>query len=165
MPIANHLPGVQNHLTDHLSRNFSLSHVSFPETSILQTIFVTRGIPTINLYAKRVTGNVTCSALEEASVQAPCPMPSISRWQVAPFYAFPLIPIIPQVILKLKVDWTKLILIALACPRYCWFSNFLVLSVQPPIPSSLSQPTHSESQPTLHPMLSSLHLTAWLLHG
>lgn len=54
-------------------------------------------------------------------------------WESVLLHAFPPILIIPQVILKMKLDCAKLILVAPSWPKQCWFSDLLALSVQPPI--------------------------------
>lgn len=66
--IADHLPRVQNHLADHLGRNFSLSHEWSLKTIILQVIFTAWGMPTVSLL-QGATGKVICSAHDRASVR------------------------------------------------------------------------------------------------
>lgn len=72
--IVIHLPGVQSHLSDHLSKYFSLNHKWFLKTSVIWSIFIAWSILTIDLFATRLTGNMACSALQGASVHAQCLM-------------------------------------------------------------------------------------------
>lgn len=70
-------------------------------------------------------------------------------------YAFPSVPLLPMVVLKLKKDHACIILIALL--GLTWPS----LPGLPPEPRLISW-KHSH---LLHPNLATLHFTAWVLHG
>lgn len=104
------------------------------------------GIPTIDLFTTR--DNRKCCLL--LGVGGVClSLGSLSdifhlSQQSALLYAFPPILIIIQVILKLRADHGKLIQISLAWPRQCWFSDLLMLPIQPLWYPFLSIPTYSQ---------------------
>ncbi|KAG6935305.1 hypothetical protein G0U57_015145, partial [Chelydra serpentina] len=81
-------------------------------------------------------------------------------------YAFPPFPLVHRVLLKLRRDRARLILIAPAWPRQHWYTTLLELSVTTPITLPLWLDLITQEHGRLcHPDLQSLHLTAWLLHG
>lgn len=84
----------------------------------------------LSTYLQQKTRSTVSFALEWIAIHAFWLMPS--NWTGGQHYCMPFPPValIPQIILKLKLDHTKLILIALAWSRHCFFSSLHSLSVQ-----------------------------------
>lgn len=79
---------------------------------------------------------------------------------------FRLILLVHNVLLKIKWDQVWLILKTSACLSQHWFTTLVGLSVVAPIPLPLHLDLISQDHDRLfHLNLSSLHLTAWKLHG
>lgn len=99
---------------------------------MLRSIFAKWSIPAIDLFA---TKDNKCDQFCSQLGLSPGTLTNAFHlnWESVLMYAFPMIPLIPQLILKLKLNHTKLILIATIRLRQRWFSDLLSLSIQPPI--------------------------------
>lgn len=80
-------------------------------------------------------------------------------WSDRLLYAFPPIPLIHKVLLKIRGDQARVILIAPAWACQHWFATLLAWSVKPPISLLLGSDLMSQNHGCLfHPSLHTLHL-------
>ncbi|XP_067398957.1 uncharacterized protein [Emydura macquarii macquarii] len=163
---ASHLPGVRNSKADRLSRFFSPRHEWSLHQDIVACLFQRWGTPRLDLFA--TAENRKCPRFCSLRGREPGSLSDafLIPWTGDLMYAFPPVPLLPQVLLKIKRDRADIILIAPAWPRQHWYSMLLDLSITEPIPlprrCDLISQDHGR---LLHPDLDSLHLTAWRLCG
>uniref|UniRef100_A0A2D4J0A8 ribonuclease H n=1 Tax=Micrurus lemniscatus lemniscatus TaxID=129467 RepID=A0A2D4J0A8_MICLE len=86
------------------------------------------------------------------------------RWPHELLYAFPPLPIIPQVIRRILEEEAEVILVAPFWPRRPWFADLMELSVQPPWRVPDSKVSLSQG-PLKHPDPTRLQLAGWRLSG
>lgn len=163
---ASDLPGAQNKLADHLSRSFSDHHKWSLCPAVRKIIFQQWGTLHVDLFATRHNGKCHqfCSLLDH--IIRSLSDAFLFPWTGHLFYAFPPIPLVHKVLLKIKRDQVRVILIAPALPCQHWFTTLLDLSVVSLIPLPLHPHLISQDHScVLHVSLVSFHQTAWKLHG
>lgn len=151
---ASYLPGAQNELADHLSRSFSNHPEWSLRSDVTEVVFQQRVIPQVDLFMTR--HNRMSPDLFPSESQPHVPL---RHFPLSMFYAFPPIPLVHKVLLKI-------IPIALTWPHQHWFATLLDLLVASLIPLPVHPDLISQDHSCLlQPNLRSLHLTAWKLHG
>lgn len=86
-------------------------------------------------------------------------------WTNGLFYAFPVIPLLPKVLWQIRQEKARLILISLGWLRQMWLRDLHDLSGVLPIYLPLIPDLVWNKGSVLHPNLSSLRSTVWLLTG
>lgn len=130
------------------------------------SIFQLWGFPRLDLFASRENRKCRrfCSLLGHGRGSVSDAF--LQSWVVGLLYAFPPFPLIHRVLLKIRRDHARVILIAPAWPHQHWYTSLLHMSVQAPLSLPLLPDLITQDRGSLrHPNLESLHLTAWMLHG
>lgn len=132
--VASHLLSIQNGLAIQLGKLFTLDHEMSVNTTILRSIFQIGWILFVDLFAicQSRKSSLFCSRAghsPEYISQA-----FLHPWDKILLYAYPLVLLILKVILKLKQDQGKMILIASTWTRLPWFSDLHKLSIREPLP-------------------------------
>ena len=139
---------------------------NYLQLTICQEIWKVLGTPQVDLFATALNHRLP-------RYMSPCPDPQAlevdamyQRWDNLEAYAFPPLPLLRQVLLKLRLSNCKMILVAPCWPRQPWFTDLLDHLVGHPI--ALPDREDLLFQPglnVLHPNPRRLRLHAWLLYG
>lgn len=160
---ATYIPGRQNHLADHLSRNFPTSSEWAVNRRYLEPIFSEWGTPSVDLMATSENAQlprfVTRFKNRKAIAQDAFSIP----WTFPLVYIFPPFPLILKTLLKIAKEETHAILILPFWPRRPWFPLLLQMAAAPPIALPLKKDLLRQGQWT-HQNPGRLQLAAWLLN-
>ena len=172
---AEHVPGLENHLADALSRggpqSISAKRVRGSSVEwrlnpmVCQTIFARVDRPHIDLFASSRNFQIPTYFSWEADAQALGRDALNQDWSGLLAYAFPPFALIPRVLLKLSQTPSCLvILVAPMWPRQLWFPRLTELLVAEPVrlplrPDLLSIP-ELRQKVSMH-TVRTLHLTVW----
>ena len=165
-PIASHIPGQDNLITDFLSRGRVLPSEWTLHPMVMDQIVRTLGPLQVDLFASALNARLPryCSRVQDPAAWR---IDAFSfQWKGFRGYAFPPISLIPRILRKIREDQARVVLIAPWWPRRNWFPELVGLLAGlpwtlPRRPDLIAQPISQ----TLHPRLSALHLTVWPLSG
>ncbi|KAF7246574.1 Origin recognition complex subunit 5 [Varanus komodoensis] len=154
--------GTDNVEADALSRQMSTTHEWELDRPICDKLFRMWVYPDIDLFATRE--NRVCKLFcSRAGIGQDSRGDALMiNWNNVTFYAFPLIPLLMGVVLKIVQDNATEILITSWWPRQPWFTTLLIQSKGvfhrlPMVPHLLTQ----HNGEIRHPDLASLKLTVW----
>ena len=161
---ATHLPGEQNVMADALSRGLFNQNEWSLSQSWADHLFQIFGRPHVDLFASHLNFKLPTFVSRNPHPLAWATDALSLDWNHLMVYAFPPIPLLQRVLLKLRRSSTEMILVAPFWPRQSWFPLILHMLVDLPFlfpedPQLLSQ----VRQRIRHPDLQSLHLAAWKL--
>ncbi|XP_070607583.1 uncharacterized protein [Erythrolamprus reginae] len=162
--LADHISGSLNVQADWLSR----ATIDPGEWNLHQDLFhqisLKFGLPVLDLFATEANAHLPRFFSRFPSPGAEAINALRSPWPPGLLYAFPPIPILPDVIHKVLSERARVILIAPHWPRRPWFADLQQLSIQDPwrLPVSGDMLRQGAS---FHPDPEWFHLTAWLLSG
>ena len=161
---ATHLAGSQNILADALSRGLFNHHEWSLNQKWADFLFQTFGRPHIDLFASHLNNKLTTFCSRRPHPKAWASDALSLNWDGLLTYAFPPLPLLQRVLLKLRRSRAMMILVAPFWPRQPWFP--LILQMLVDLPLRLPQDPYLLSQRggrILHPDLRSLDLVAWKL--
>ena len=163
---SGHFPGrgSLNARADKLSRRCLADHKWHLHPEVVQGLFEQWGEPWLDLFA--TTENVQCQHF--CALEFPKRLSHRDtfhlKWTSGLLYAFPSIPLLPQVLKKIRTNRAQVILVALDWARRVWYPELLGMSISPLIRLPLRVDLLSQQQVrVLHPNLCTLHLHAWRL--
>ena len=161
--VAFHLAGLDNCLADRLSSVFIESHEWEVDAEALDPVFRAWGSPEVDLFA--TSHNRKCRLFASRFPEADSLGDALLiDWSFRLVYAFPPVPLIHRVLLKLRSCSTTMILLALFWARQTWISELQRLSIATPVPLPMSLTFMSrDGGAVLHHNPTHLKLTAWLL--
>ncbi|XP_069505068.1 uncharacterized protein [Ambystoma mexicanum] len=163
---AVHLAGDENVTVDALSRQSTISHEWELAQEILLEIFALWWTPQVDLFASSVNRKCERFCSWEFPPKGALGDAFVVEWSFPLLYAFPPVPVIPQVLRRLQKFGSRMILIAPAWARRTWYPDLLDLSICPPRRLPYRDDLLSrEGGQVLHPEVRSLNLHAWLLKG
>lgn len=161
---AEHISGVDNTQADWLSRSTVDPGEWHLHPQLFGELSQRFGLPEVDMFASHLNAQLPRFVSRFPSPGAEQTNALRCRWPRTLLYAFPPLPLIPQVIRKIVEEEAEVILVAPFWPRRPWFADLRELSVQPPwrIPDlkiSLSQ------GPLSHPDPAWMQLAGWRLSG
>jgi hypothetical protein len=164
--IATHIPGIDNILADALSRKILPYHEWELSDRVLHKLFQVWGTPQIDLFATVDNKKLPkfCCLRFHPLAEAVDAL-SLS-WNGKYLYAFPPLPIIRQVLMKVEREQVMMILIAPKWPRRDWFPILLNLLIDYPMRLPIINDLITQQQGTLlHHNPAELQLMAWMISG
>ena len=161
---ASHVAGKQNTFADALSRGLFNNHEWELSQSWADLIFQMYGRPLIDLFATFRNHKLPTFCSRRPHPRAWSTDALALNWDGLSAYAFPPLPLLLKVLLKLRRSKATMLLVAPLWPRQPWFPLILQMLVDLPFrfpddPRLLSQLRGR----ILHPDLKSLQLVAWKL--
>lgn len=159
MPVAMHLPGVENTIMDALSRGALSTHEFAISMTTIQQVFDHWGQPEIDVFA--TAQNKKCHLFCTRGGADPRALGDglLLDWKGKFLYLFPPLPLILRVSQKIQREHPQCILITPWWPRRIWFPTLLLLSGHRYL--FLHDPQESTNDKLdIH---RHLKLTAWLL--
>uniref|UniRef100_A0A2D4KIK5 Reverse transcriptase RNase H-like domain-containing protein n=1 Tax=Micrurus paraensis TaxID=1970185 RepID=A0A2D4KIK5_9SAUR len=161
---AEHISGDTNTKADWLSRAVIDQGEWQMHPHIFQEIVHRFGTPQVDLFATPQNSQLPRFYSRYNTPGAEGVNALRGRWPQELLYAFPPLPLIPQVIRKLIEEQAEVVLLTPFWPRRQWFADLRELSVAAPwrIPEDRIQLLQG---PIQHPDPQWLKLTAWRLKG
>jgi hypothetical protein len=162
---AVHIPGIDNAIADSLSRGKSIQPTEWAlQPQVVQQVFARFGQPAIDLFATRGNKHLPVYCARRWDNEAFAIDALSIRWSGMAAYAFPPLPLIHQVLLKVATEECLLVLVVPFWPRQPWFPLLASLAIETPV----VLPVHPEllrlpgNQARFHD-IKGLKLTAWKL--
>ena len=162
-----HIPRAINVIADQASRVFNDSTEWKLDVHVFNRIVNILGQPTIDLFASRLSYQLTPYVSWLPDPQAMAIDAFTLDWTNHFLYAFPPFSILPQFLQKLEMDQAQAILIAPNWPTQPWYPKLTRLLIRKPLllprhTSNVHLPFNPDQR---HPLGSQLRLMACLLSG
>lgn len=164
---ATHIPGVQNVVADHCSRKFHDSSEWKLAKWAFEMCTQQWGTPDIDMFASHLNNQLPSFASWKPDPSCTYIDAFTLSWQNSFIYCFPPFALICRTLNKVITDKAKAIVVAPRWPAQPWFPLLANLALDKPITFPQRQNLlHLPSNPGLtHPILTRLHLQAWLISG